>query len=85
MNSSQINRNIDPLVKAKLLKRQQIDKSIIVHYNYEQRFAHKKSKLERYLSFRSSDFFRESFYSIVFGSCIMFEIFESLERIHSEL
>ena len=45
MDSSQIHSTTDPLVKAKLLKRQQKDKSIIVHYTYEKRFAHYKSKI----------------------------------------
>ena len=45
MDSSQINSTTDPLVKAKLLKRQQQNKSIIVHYTYEKRFTHYKSKI----------------------------------------
>ena len=45
MDSSQINSTTDPLVKAKLLKRQQKDKSIILHYTYEQRFTRYKSKI----------------------------------------
>ena len=45
MDSSQINSTTDPLVKAKLLKRQQKKKSIIVHYTYEKRFTHYKSKI----------------------------------------
>ena len=45
MDSRQINSTTDPLVKAKLLKRQQKDKSIILHYTYEKRFARYKSKI----------------------------------------
>jgi hypothetical protein len=47
MDYNQINSPIDPLVKAKLLKRQQKDKSIIVHYTYERRFQHYKSKIHQ--------------------------------------
>jgi hypothetical protein len=36
-----------PLVKAKLLKRQQKETSIIVHYTYQQRVAHYKSKIHQ--------------------------------------
>jgi hypothetical protein len=36
---------MDPLVKAKLLKRQQKHKSTIIHYSYERRFASYKSKI----------------------------------------
>jgi hypothetical protein len=45
MDYNQIPSTIDPLVKAKLLKRKEKEKSIIVHYTYEGRFAHYKSKL----------------------------------------
>ncbi len=45
MNYNQITSSVDPLVKAKLLKRQQKNKSIIIHYTYERRFAYYKSKL----------------------------------------
>ncbi len=45
MDYSQINSTTDPLAKAKLLKRQQKDNSIIVHYTYERRFAHYKTKI----------------------------------------
>jgi hypothetical protein len=45
MDYNQIPSTIDPLVKAKLLHRQQKEKSIIVHYTYERRFAHYKSKI----------------------------------------
>ena len=45
MDSSQIHNTIDPLVKAKLLKRQNTKKSIIVHYTYERRFAYYQSKM----------------------------------------
>jgi hypothetical protein len=47
MDSSQIHSTTDPLVKAKLLKREQKKKSIIVHYTYEKRFAHYKSKIHQ--------------------------------------
>jgi hypothetical protein len=47
MDHNQIPSTIDPLVKAKLLKRQQKEKSIIVHYTYERRFAHYKSKIHQ--------------------------------------
>jgi hypothetical protein len=47
MDYNQIPSTIDPLVKAKLLKRQQKEKSIIVHYTYERRFAHYKSKIHQ--------------------------------------
>jgi hypothetical protein len=47
MDYNQINSTIDLLVKAKLLKRQQKDKSIIIHYTYERRFAHYKSKIHQ--------------------------------------
>jgi hypothetical protein len=45
MDYNQIHSTIDPVVKAKLLKRQQKDKSIIVYYTYERCFAHYKSKI----------------------------------------
>ncbi len=47
MDYNQIPSTIDSLVKAKLLKRQQKEKSIIVHYTYERRFAHYKSKIHQ--------------------------------------
>lgn len=47
MNYDQIPSTIDPLVKAKLLKRQQKEKSLIVHYTYERRFAHYKSNIHQ--------------------------------------
>jgi predicted transcriptional regulator len=47
MDYNKINSMIDLLVKAKLLKRQQKEKSIIVHYTYERRFAHYKSKIHQ--------------------------------------
>jgi hypothetical protein len=47
MDYNQISSTIDPLVKAKLLKRQQTWKSIILHYTYERRFAHYKSKIHQ--------------------------------------
>jgi hypothetical protein len=47
MDPSQINSTMDPLVKAKLLKRQQKNKSIIVHYTHEKRFANYKSKIHQ--------------------------------------
>jgi hypothetical protein len=34
--------NVDPLVKAKLLKRRERAKSVILHYTHEQRFSHYK-------------------------------------------
>jgi hypothetical protein len=48
--------DIDPLVKAKLLKRQQKEKSIIVHYTYERLFADYKLKIHQmwHESFRST-------------------------------
>lgn len=45
MDPSKINSTVDLLVKNKLLKQQQKHKSIIIRYNYEQRFAHYKSKI----------------------------------------
>ena len=39
--------NIDPLVKAKLLKRQQRAKAMILHYTHEQRFSHYKRAIHR--------------------------------------
>jgi hypothetical protein len=45
MDYNQIPSTIDPLVKAKLLKKKQKEKSIIVHYTYERRFAYYKSKI----------------------------------------
>jgi hypothetical protein len=39
--------NIDPLVKAKLLKRRDRAKSVILHYTHEQRFAHYKRAIHR--------------------------------------
>ena len=39
--------NINPLVKAKLLKRRERAKSIILHYTYEQRFSHYKRAIHR--------------------------------------
>jgi hypothetical protein len=45
MDYKQIPSTIDPLVRTKLLKRKQKVKSIIVHYTYERRFAHYKSKI----------------------------------------
>lgn len=47
LDFSQINSTADPLVKAKLVKRQQKHKSIIVHYTHEKRFAHYKSKIHQ--------------------------------------
>jgi hypothetical protein len=47
MDYNQIPSTIDHLVKAKLLKRQQKEKSIIVHCTYERRFAHYKSKIHQ--------------------------------------
>jgi hypothetical protein len=50
MDYNQIPSTIDPLVRAKLLKRQQKEKSIIVHYTYERRFTHYKSKIHQILN-----------------------------------
>ncbi len=47
VNYNQINSTIHQLVKAKLLKRQQKKKCIIVHYTYERRFVHCKSKIHQ--------------------------------------
>jgi hypothetical protein len=47
MDYTQIPSTIDILVKAKLLKRQEKEKSIIVHYTYERRFASYKSKIHQ--------------------------------------
>jgi hypothetical protein len=47
MDPSQINSTMDPLVKAKLPKRQQKDQSIIVPYTDERRFANYKSKIHQ--------------------------------------
>jgi hypothetical protein len=48
MDYNQIPSTIDPLVKAKLLKRKEKkEKSIIVHYTFERRFAHYKSKIHQ--------------------------------------
>jgi hypothetical protein len=38
---------MDPLVKTKLIKRQQKAKSIIMHYTYERCFAHYKSNIHK--------------------------------------
>ena len=48
MDTSQIHSTIDPLVKMKLLKRQQKQNSIIIHYTYEWRFLHYKSRIHHY-------------------------------------
>ena len=45
LDPTQIDSTTDPLIKAKLLRRQQKHKSIIVHYNYERRFDYYKSKI----------------------------------------
>ena len=47
MDPSQIDYTIDPLVKLKLLKRQRKHNSIIIHYKYERRFAHYKSRIHQ--------------------------------------
>jgi hypothetical protein len=47
MDPSQINLTVDPLIKAKLLKRQQKDRSIFVHYKNERRFTHYKTSIHR--------------------------------------
>ena len=45
LDPTQIDSTTDPLIKAKLLRRQQKHKSIIVHYHYERRFTYYKSKI----------------------------------------
>lgn len=45
MDYDQIPSAIDPLVKVKLLRKQRKETSIIIHYSYEKRFAHYKSKI----------------------------------------
>ncbi len=47
MDYNHIPSTIDPLVKAKLLKRQDKEKTIIVHYTYERRFAQYKFKIHQ--------------------------------------
>ena len=47
LDPSQIDCTIDPLVKLKLLKRQRKHNSIIIHYKYERRFAHYKSRIHQ--------------------------------------
>ena len=47
MHYEAIPPNTDPLVKAKLLKRQQRAKSVILHYTHEQRFSHYKRDIHR--------------------------------------
>ena len=39
--------NVHPLVKAKLLKRKERAKSIIIHYTHEQRFSHYKRAIHQ--------------------------------------
>ncbi len=39
--------NIDPLVKSKLLKRQNKENTLLIHYTHESRFAHYKSKIHQ--------------------------------------
>ena len=39
--------NIDPLVKAKLLKRRERTNSIILHYTHEKRFSHYKRSIHQ--------------------------------------
>lgn len=48
MHASQIACTTDPLVKAKLFKRQDKHKSIIVHFNYERRLAHYKARIHHF-------------------------------------
>ena len=48
MDPSQIDFTTDALVNAKLLKRLEKHKSIIVHYNYERRFAHYKARIHHF-------------------------------------
>ncbi|CAF4375325.1 unnamed protein product [Rotaria sordida] len=42
MDYNNIPSNIDPLIKAKLLKRRERGNSIIIHYTHERRFSHYK-------------------------------------------
>ncbi|CAF4159151.1 unnamed protein product, partial [Rotaria sordida] len=42
MDYNNIPSNIDPLIKAKLLKRRERANSIIIHYTHERRFSHYK-------------------------------------------
>ena len=48
LDPNQINVTTDPLVKVKLLGRQQKRNSIIVHSNYGRRFAHYKSRIHQF-------------------------------------
>ena len=47
MDYDDIPANVHPLVKAKLLKRRQRAKSIILHYTHEQRFSHYKRAIHQ--------------------------------------
>ena len=47
MNSIQMDSQTDPLVTAKLLRRQQKRNSVMVHYTYERPFAYYKSKIHQ--------------------------------------
>lgn len=44
---NQISSTVDPLVKTRLLKKQQKEKSIIVHYTDERCFTHFESKIHQ--------------------------------------
>ena len=48
LDPSQIDSTTDPLVKVKLLKRLQKPNLLTIHYNYERRFAHYKSRIHRF-------------------------------------
>ena len=47
MDYEAIPPNVDPLVKAKLLKRRERAKSVILHYTHEQRFSHYKRAIHQ--------------------------------------
>ena len=47
MDPTQIGLTNDPLVKMKLMKKKEKRNSIILHHNYERRFAHYKSEMHR--------------------------------------
>ena len=47
MDYNEVKTTTDPLVKAKLLRRRQKERSIILHYTHERRFAHYKSNIHK--------------------------------------
>ena len=47
MDYDDLPTNVHPLVRAKLLKRKERAKSIILHYTHEQRFAHYKRAIHQ--------------------------------------